>query len=103
MKCDCHQRESDAESNSTARSRVPLNYAPERRRPLPQARNIAGRPACEPPGFDYSELIGEEYEQKRKTLFKYFMDDVVKTTAYMDVITELDLLDMYMDSVGKDE
>lgn len=66
-----------------------------------QARNIAWRPVWERPVFDYSELIGEEYE--RKTLFKNFRDDVVKSTAYMDVINELDLLDMYLDSGGKDE
>lgn len=57
----------------------------------------------EPSVWDYSELIGEEYEQKRKAMLNYFRDDVVKMMAYMDVITELYFRDMYLDAVEKDE
>ena len=87
LEYDDRDRKSYAGCISLARRPIPIYYAPEPRRPLPQARNRAGRSVWEPPILDYSDLIGEEYEQKRKTLLKYFRDDVVKTTAYMDVKT----------------
>lgn len=55
---------------------------------LPDVPNIDGRPIWEPPIFDYSDLIGEEYEKKREAAWKYTGGDVVKTTAIMDLTTE---------------
>ena len=64
-------------------------------RALSAARNCDGRPVLEPPIFDYSQWIGEEYEQKRKALMKYVGDDVAKTTRFMDLDTETGLLIEY--------
>ena len=55
-------------------------------------RNQKGRPIWEPPAFDYSEYIYEEYEKKRKALLKYTGGDVARATEIMDVETERWLL-----------
>ena len=59
------------------------------------AQNCDGRPAWEPPIFDYSQWIGEEYENKRTAMLKYLNDDVARTTEAMDIATEDDLLTIY--------
>lgn len=59
---------------------------------LADASNVDGRPIWEPPIFDYSDLIGEEYEKKREAAWKYTVGDVVKTTAIMDLTTEHSLI-----------
>lgn len=65
--------------------------------PLPAGRNADGRPVCEPPIFDYSALIGEEYDKKRDAVLKYTAHDVVRTTKIIDAVTESDLLRKYWD------
>lgn len=82
-----HVREKVAKSSSPARSPVRRNYVPEPCQPLPQGHNRGGWPVWELPILHYSELIGEQYEEKRKAVLTYFRDDVVKTTPYRDVIT----------------
>ena len=74
-----------------------MGSRPLPRRPLPQGKNSNGRPVWEPPLFDYRELIGEAYEEKRKTLLSYYRNDVVKTTAFLDFDAEHQLLGMYKD------
>lgn len=56
-----------------------------------------GRPLWEPPVLRYHELIGEEYEQRRKSYLKYTNDDVVRTTEMMGASIEFDLLQLYLD------
>lgn len=68
-------------------------------RPLPGTKNLDGRPIWEPLLFCYDELIGEEYEQKRKAYLKYTGDDVVKTTAIMDIAVEFNLLNIYCELI----
>ena len=60
--------------------------------PLPRGRKRNGRPIWEPPTFDYSGYIGEEYEKQRETVFKYYDRNVVKTTKFLDVSVEWRLL-----------
>lgn len=67
--------------------------------PLPEGLNVDGRHVWEPPILDYSELIDEEYEQKRKAYLKYTGGDSAKTTQFLDTSIELDLLHMYGDWV----
>lgn len=55
-----------------------------KRRPLPDSKNVDGRPIWEPPVFCYDALIGEGYEQKRKAYLKYTNGDVVRTIEMMD-------------------
>lgn len=62
--------------------------------PLPRQPNADGRPVWEPPIFDYTDLIGEEYDQKRKTVQEY-TNDVAKTTDFLDADIEVELLQMY--------
>mgnify|MGYP003308253267 CR=1 FL=1 len=75
---------------------------PAARRPLPQGLNIDGRPVWESPILDYHDLIGEEYEKKREAVLKYFRGDVAKATAFMDDITEYNLILMHSCSVDQD-
>lgn len=63
--------------------------------PLPESKNLDGRPVWEPPAFCYDHLIGEEYEKKRESLMKYTNNDAVHTTKIMDTKTEADILSMY--------
>lgn len=65
------------------------------RRPLPEAKNADGRPLWEPPIFDYSAWIGEEYEKQREAVLKYYKGDVVKTTKFFDLDVEADLMEDY--------
>lgn len=58
-------------------------------------RNCDERPMWEPPIFDYSWLIGEEYEKKREAMLEYTGGDVTRTTDIMDVDTEFELLYEY--------
>ena len=62
---------------------------------LPDGRNINGRPVWEPPIFDYSQLIGEEYEKAREAVLKFLGGDVAKTTDFMDAHTESHLDRMF--------
>lgn len=45
--------------------------------------------------LDYSKLIGEEYEKKRKAVLEYTRNDVVHTTAILDVDMEQELFGYY--------
>lgn len=56
--------------------------------PLPRQSNADGRPVWEPPIFDYTDLIGEEYDQKRKAVQEY-TNDVAKTTDFLDADKKL--------------
>lgn len=44
------------------------------RRSLPEDRKSGGRPVLEPPGLDYSDLIDQETQDKRReALLKYYV------------------------------
>lgn len=88
--------------SSASSSDVSYAYQPPSRRPLPLDRNLDGRPVWEPPILDYSDLIEEEYEQKRKAVLKYYRNDVVRATAFIDTDTETHLLEMYSRSVWEE-
>ena len=70
-----------------------LRSAP--RQPLPVEKNIDGRPIWEPPIFDYSHLIGQEYEKQREAVLKYTRSDVARTTGIMDAYAEMESDKMY--------
>lgn len=53
----------------------------------------------EPPTFDYSRWVGDEYDKTRAAVMKYTNNDVVKTTHILDVDAEHDLLEEYKDWV----
>lgn len=60
--------------------------------PLPTTLRPDGRPVWEPPILDYSELIGEVYENRRETVTKYTNNNVVETTELRDIYVEEQLL-----------
>lgn len=60
--------------------------------PSPRGRKRNGRPVWEPPTFDYSRHIGEEYEKQREAILKYYGGNVAKTTEFLDVSVEWRLL-----------
>lgn len=62
---------------------------------LPLDPNCDGRPAWEPPTFDYSDLIEEECFQKRKALLEYTGQDIVMTTRLLDSDDEREVLIRY--------
>lgn len=68
--------------------RIP-NWTPHT---LPDSKNADGRPVWEPPILEYSAIIGEEFVKKRKAMMEYTGNDVVKTTQFMDVDSEYDVL-----------
>lgn len=70
--------------------------------PSSQSPNVDGRPVWGPPIMVYDHLIGEEFEQERKAVLKYYRNDVVKATAFMDLDTEYEFLEMYFDSLHQD-
>lgn len=45
--------------------------------------------------LNYSHLMGEEYEQKRKAVLEYTCGDVVKTTEVLDLLEENEILSIY--------
>ena len=67
---------------------------------LPSTGDVEGRPIWEPPIFNYSELIGEKYDDKRKALLKHYYGDRAKTTEYLDVEDECRLLSIYCHWAG---
>lgn len=68
---------------------------PVSRRRLPTCVRIDGRPVWEPPILDYSELIDEEEdEKKREAVMKYTGRDPARTTTIMDTFTENRMLVM---------
>lgn len=68
---------------------------PPLRSPLPDSKIADGRPVWESPIFSYDELIGKEYEQKRKAYLKYTNGDVAKATEMLDTSIEYLLLIMH--------
>ena len=61
--------------------------------PLSLSRNIDGRPVWEPPILNYTDLIDDETNTKRReAVMQYTNNDIAKTTDIMDVYTELRLL-----------
>lgn len=66
---------------------------------LPDTLRADGRPVWEPPILDYSDLIGEIYEQKREAVLDLTGGNVAKTTSLMDIYTEENLLWEYYDWV----
>lgn len=62
------------------------------RGPSPDTKNMDGRPIGKPPVLRCDELIGEDYEQKRKGYLKCTSDGGVKTTEMLGISTEYGLL-----------
>lgn len=69
--------------------------------PLPKGRNIDGRPACEPPVFNYAGWIDEENDKQRIASLEYYEGDVVKTTKLLDLHAESSILDEYHEWVNR--
>lgn len=63
---------------------------------LPEDRNVDGRPIWEPPTFNYSMLIGDEYEKQREAVLKYTDNNVVRTTEILDARADADLMTTYL-------
>ena len=62
---------------------------------LPDGRNVDGRPVWEPPIFDYSQWIEDEYEKKREAMLEFMEGNRAATTDMMDIDTELELSIQY--------
>lgn len=62
----------------------------------PPSRRSDGRPAAEPPMFNY-ERFERECIPSDKMLKKAFPGNPAKATAYRDVLTERELLEIYRD------
>lgn len=60
-----------------------------------EGRTSNGRPIYEPPIFNYSMMIGEEYDKQRETVLEFYAGDVVQTTAYLRAFIELILLEKH--------
>ena len=59
---------------------------------VPDTANCDRLPVWEPPIFNYSDLIDEEYEKKHQAVVEYTKGDFAKTTEFMDGETEQELL-----------
>lgn len=71
----------------------------DEREPLPDTLNRDGRSVWEPPIIDYSDVIGDEYEEKRKAVLRTTRGNVEKATENLDKEAEWRLLDRYLDYV----
>lgn len=67
------------------------------------AKNSNGRPVGELPILNYSSEIGPERDAKRReAVLKYYGNDVVKATEFLDIDTEYRLIQMQMDWLKDD-
>lgn len=63
---------------------------------LQRGLNTEGRPAWEPPVFDYSLLVdAEEHLKRRAPILQHYESDVVKTTKFLGMQAEVLLLKMH--------
>lgn len=81
--------------NSSSSESSIQSYARGTPHRLPDGRNCDKRPVWEPPIFDYSDFIGEVFEEKREAVVKFTNDDVVKTTEIMDKMLDRMLMGTY--------
>lgn len=81
-----------ADSRDGRRGKCPLKRDLAAGKPLPSVLRSDGRPLWEPPYLDVSDLIGEEYLQKRKAFLAFTGGKATRATELMDISDELQLI-----------
>lgn len=71
--------------------------APSQPEGLPEGKNIDGRSVEKPPIFNYSDLIGDEYEKKKETVMKFYIEDVARTSEFVNGLMKVELIAIYHD------